>query len=148
MAPLASSPYDGFLPCSYTTVRFRSTFSSNFRRTGKLKKNPISRLLAGSCQSPIERNSRNMAPNPFSPSHLVTFSITERVTSAFSLVSVIFIISTFLLGRGFDKPINRLIFFASWSNLGTSIAFFISRDGIVAGPDSSLCQFQAWALQM
>ena len=74
-----------------------------------------------------------MAPEPFSPSQLTTFSITERVTSAFSLVGVVFIISTFLLGRGFDKPIDRLIFFASWSNLGTSIAFFISRDGVVAG---------------
>ena len=74
--------------------------------------------------------------------------VTERVASIFSLLGILFILSTFLLGRGFDKPINRLIFFASWSNLGMNIATLIGQDGITAGGRSDLCQFQAWAVQM
>lgn len=74
--------------------------------------------------------------------------ITERISSSFSLVGIFFILSTFMLERGFDEPINRLIFFASWSNLGMNVASLISLDGIAAGGDSSLCQFQAFAIQM
>ena len=83
-----------------------------------------------------------------SPSQANAFMITERVTSIFSLLGIFFILSTFLLSRGFDKPINRLIFFASWSNLGMNIASLIAQDGVAAGQNSSLCQFQAWAIQM
>ncbi len=75
-------------------------------------------------------------------------NVTERITSIFSLIGILFILSTFLLGRGFDKPINRLVFAASWSNLGMSIATLIAEGGVAAGPDSSLCQFQAFAIQM
>lgn len=83
-----------------------------------------------------------------SPRQATAMEVTERVSSIFSLCGIFFILSTFLLCRGFDKPINRLIFFASWSNLGMNIASLIARDGIAAGQDSSLCQFQAWAIQM
>lgn len=82
------------------------------------------------------------------PSQLNAMQITERVSSIFSLLGILFILSTFLLARGFDKPINRLIFFASWSNLGMNIASLIAEDGVVAGQNSSLCQFQAFAIQM
>ncbi|KAL6719300.1 hypothetical protein ACLMJK_003539 [Lecanora helva] len=75
-------------------------------------------------------------------------TVTERVTACFSLIGILFIIFTFLLGRGFDKPINRLIFFASWSNMGMVIAALIAQDGIAAGQRSPLCQFQAFAIQM
>lgn len=84
----------------------------------------------------------------FSPSQINVMHVTERVTSIFSLLGIFFILSTFLLGHGFDKPINRLIFFASWSNLGMNIAALIAEDGPRAGQNSSLCQFQAWAIQM
>ncbi len=82
------------------------------------------------------------------PGQINAMAVTERVTSIFSFLGIIFILSTYLLGRGFDKPINRLIFFASWSNLGMNIACLIAEDGPAAGQESSLCQFQAWAIQM
>lgn len=82
------------------------------------------------------------------PAQVSAFQITERVTSVFSLFGILFILSTFLFARGFDKPINRLIFLASWSNLGMNIAALIAQDGITAGVNSSLCQFQAFAIQM
>lgn len=81
-------------------------------------------------------------------SQLNAMQITERVTSVLSLFGILFILATFLLGRGFDKPINRLIFFASWSNLMFNIASLIAEDGVAAGQDSHLCQFQAWVIQM
>ncbi|KAL9126443.1 MAG: hypothetical protein Q9217_004499 [Psora testacea] len=81
-------------------------------------------------------------------SQLSVMQATERATSIFSILGVLFILSTFLFARGFDEPINRLIFFASWSNLGTNIATLIAEDGPAAGQNSSLCQFQAWAIQM
>ena len=80
------------------------------------------------------------------PNQVYAMMVTERVTSIFSLLGILFILSTFLLGRGFDKPINRLFFFASFSNLGMNIAALIAEDG-TAGPNSSLCQFQAFAIQ-
>ena len=83
-----------------------------------------------------------------SPSQINAMAITERVTSILSLLGIIFILWTFLLGRGFDKPINRLIFFASWSNLGMIVAALIAEDGPAAGQNSPLCQFQAFAIQM
>ena len=82
------------------------------------------------------------------PGQINAMSVTERVASIFSLLGILFILSTFLLGRGFDKPINRLIFFASWSNLGMNIAALIAEDGPAAGQSSSLCQFQGFAIQM
>lgn len=75
-------------------------------------------------------------------------NITERVMSILSLLGIFFILSTYYFGRGFDKPINRLIFFASWSNLGMNIASLIAGDGWAAGQGSPTCQFQAWAIQM
>ena len=81
------------------------------------------------------------------PSQINALMIAERVTSIFSLIGILFILSTFLLGRGFDKPINRLFFFASFSNLGMNIAALMAEDGITAGQNSSLCQFQAFAIQ-
>ena len=83
-----------------------------------------------------------------SAGQLNTLQITERITSIISLLSILFILSTFLLARGFDKPINRLIFLASFSNLGTNVATLIAEDGPAAGQNSALCQFQAWGIQM
>ena len=81
------------------------------------------------------------------PSQVNAMMVAERVTSIFSLLGILFILSTFLLGRGFDKPINRLFFYASFSNLGMNIAALIAEDGPSAGQNSSLCQFQAFAIQ-
>ena len=79
---------------------------------------------------------------------LRALEITERVNSSVSVVGILFVISTFLLSSSFNKPINRLIFFASFGNLGSNIASLISEAGPIAGNTSSLCQFQAFLVQM
>ena len=74
--------------------------------------------------------------------------LTERVASVVSIVGIFFILGTYLFSSSFDKPINRLIFFATWGNLGATVAALISEDGPKAGKTSSLCQFQAFLVQM
>ncbi|PNS21595.1 MMS19 nucleotide excision repair [Sphaceloma murrayae] len=75
-------------------------------------------------------------------------TITERVNSAISIASIAFIALTYLTTPCFNKPINRLIFFAGFGNLGTCIAALIADIGPLSGPDSPVCQAQAFFVQM
>lgn len=78
---------------------------------------------------------------------LFAISVTERVCSGISLLGTCIIVATFLASSAFRKPINRLIFYASWGNLISNVATMISQSGIQAGTDSCLCQFQAFMIQ-
>jgi hypothetical protein len=75
------------------------------------------------------------------------FSVIERTCSVFSLLGCVFIISTFLGSKSFHKPINRLVFYASFGNLMTNVATLMARS-YVALPLSAGCQFQAFLIQM
>ena len=79
---------------------------------------------------------------------LYALGVTERVTSCFSVVGILFIFGTFLLSSYFNKPINRQIFFASIANVCVNVASLISENGPSAGANSALCQFQAFVVQM
>jgi hypothetical protein len=81
-------------------------------------------------------------------SQYVAIVLTERVNSCLSIAGIIFVIFTYMFARGFDKPINRLIFFASFGNLGSNIAALISETGPNSGTDSAVCQFEAFLVQM
>jgi hypothetical protein len=73
--------------------------------------------------------------------------IAERVSSIFSVAGAFFIIVTFLWDPRFRKPINRLVFYASWGNLFANVATLISRSGIILGVNAPLCQFQGFLIQ-
>ncbi|KAK5105231.1 hypothetical protein LTS08_001506 [Lithohypha guttulata] len=73
--------------------------------------------------------------------------VTERISSIFSLVGAAFVILTFVLNDKFRKPINRLVFYATFGNILTNVATLVSTSGIEAGTNSPLCQFQAFLLQ-
>ena len=75
-------------------------------------------------------------------------SVTERITSSISLISVLFVLLTYLFSPGFNKPINRQIFYATWSNLGICLAGLIGVDGYTGGTDQPLCRFQGFLVQM
>src|ERR1700757_1243786 len=83
----------------------------------------------------------------FSDRQMRAVEITERVCSVFSLLGTAFIITTFLSVKSFQKPINRLVFFAAWGNIMSNVATLISTSGIHLGPNGSLCQFQAFLIQ-
>lgn len=78
--------------------------------------------------------------------HLIL--VTERVSSVFSILGASFVIITFLASPSFHRPVNRMVFYASWGNLLSNVATMISRSGIDAGQDSSLCQSQSFLIQM
>lgn len=79
--------------------------------------------------------------------HLDALSIIERVCSVFSLLGSIFIIGTFLLSKAFHKPINRLVFYASFGNMIVNVGTLMSRSYI--GDSNSVgCQLQAFLIQM
>ncbi|OJJ33072.1 hypothetical protein ASPWEDRAFT_43129 [Aspergillus wentii DTO 134E9] len=78
---------------------------------------------------------------------LFAISATERVCSAVSLIGTGIIVVTFIASSSFRKPINRLVFYASWGNTMANIATLISQSGIHLGTSSFLCQFQAFLIQ-
>lgn len=85
---------------------------------------------------------------PLTQAQTNALATTERVVSVFSIVGIFFILFTFYFLKSFHKPINRLIFFAAFGNLGMNLACLIAEDGISSGPTSGLCTFQAFLIQM
>jgi hypothetical protein len=81
-------------------------------------------------------------------SQLESVVVAERASSILSLLGTFSIILLFLTLSHFRKPINRLVFYASFGNVLVNIGTLISRKGIEAGHDSPLCQFQAFMIQM
>ncbi|RGP80485.1 hypothetical protein FLONG3_1413 [Fusarium longipes] len=79
--------------------------------------------------------------------HLDALSVIERVCSVFSLLGSIFIIGTFLSSKAFHKPINRLVFYASFGNMMTNVGTLMSRS-YINDSHSVGCQFQAFLIQM
>ena len=79
---------------------------------------------------------------------LSSLETTERVASCFSLVGTIFIFITFVSSPNFRKPINRLVFYASWGNTLCNVATLMSESPIRLGQHSHLCQFQGFLIQM
>lgn len=78
---------------------------------------------------------------------LVAIENTERACSVLSLLGTTFIIGSFICNTSFRKPINRLVFYASWGNTMANIATLISRSGVYHGVTGPLCQFQAFFIQ-
>lgn len=82
------------------------------------------------------------------PPQLKSLETTERVASCFSLVGTMFIFITFLSSPNFRKPINRLVFYASWGNTLCNVATLMSESPIRTGTNSHICQFQGFLIQM
>ncbi|KAI0006946.1 hypothetical protein F4779DRAFT_594368 [Xylariaceae sp. FL0662B] len=78
---------------------------------------------------------------------LEAISIIERVGSVFSLLGCLFIIISFLSTTALRKPINRLVFYASFGNMITNIGTLMARH-FVDDINSFGCQFQAFLIQM
>ncbi|GIK05350.1 hypothetical protein Aspvir_009457 [Aspergillus viridinutans] len=74
-------------------------------------------------------------------------SIIERVCSCVSVVASGVVIATFVSSREFRKPINRLIFYASWGNLLSNVATLIAESSLQDSSRGALCQFQGFMIQ-
>ncbi|KAL4938592.1 hypothetical protein BDV06DRAFT_215002 [Aspergillus oleicola] len=82
-----------------------------------------------------------------SAGQLFAISATERTCSTISLFATSIIIISFISSPTFRKPINRLVFYASFGNIMANVATLISQSGIAAGTNSNLCQIQAFLIQ-
>lgn len=80
-------------------------------------------------------------------SQLEAISNIERACSVLSLVGCLFVIVTFCLSRSFHKPVNRLVFYATFGNMMTNVGTLMSRS-YIESPNSVGCQFQAFLIQM
>ncbi|KAK7967403.1 uncharacterized protein PG986_001680 [Apiospora aurea] len=78
---------------------------------------------------------------------LNAITIVERTGSVFSLLGCIFIIISFSCSKAFHKPINRLVFYASFGNMMSNIGTLMARS-YVNDIDVFGCQFQAFLIQM
>lgn len=85
-----------------------------------------------------------------SPADVDDILILERVTSIFSVIGCIFIFITFLFSKKFRRPVNRLIFYASWGNLLMNVATLLSVTPTQAlrPKESPLCRFQGFLIQI
>lgn len=72
------------------------------------------------------------------PQQLHKLEVTERVASCFSLIGTSFILFTFLYSPVFRKPVNRLIFYASWGNTLCNVGGILSTITIVSQNSLSL----------
>jgi hypothetical protein len=74
-------------------------------------------------------------------------TILERACSVFSLLGSMFVIASFTLSKAFHKPINRLVFYATFGNLMTNVATLMART-FINDINSAGCQFQGFLIQM
>ena len=87
------------------------------------------------------------ASTPIPAGELDLLSLIERIGSCFSLLGCLFVITTFCCSKAFHKPINRLVFYASFGNMMTNVGTLMARSFITM-PNSVGCQFQAFLIQM
>ena len=78
---------------------------------------------------------------------LDSIQIAQRTTAVFSLIGCLFVIITFCSSPAFRRPVNRLIFYATFGNIMSAVALLIARQGPINGQDSPLCQLQAFLIQ-
>ena len=78
---------------------------------------------------------------------LIAVSNIERACSILSILASVFVVVTFCLSSSFHKPVNRLVFYATFGNILTNVGTLMSRTYVEA-PNSVGCQFQAFLIQM
>lgn len=100
-----------------------------------------------SASSPLPIMVQRSQSHSLTQGQLDAISIIERVNSVLSLFGSLFIIVTFCFSKAFHKPINRLVFYATFGNMLTNVGTLMSRSHN-SEPDSIGCQFQAFLIQM
>ncbi|UNI16419.1 hypothetical protein JDV02_002852 [Purpureocillium takamizusanense] len=82
---------------------------------------------------------------PLTGDQIAVLNIILQVGSALSIAGCIFIIGTFCFCDAFHRPINRLVFYASFGNLMASVGFMMAGS-YLDQPLSAGCQTQAFLL--
>ena len=91
-------------------------------------------------------------PTASSPSwsseQLYVIILFERFGAALSITGVLLIFIAFALFKRLRTVPNTFIVFASFANLGASIACLIGYSGVLAGSTSHICQAQAFMFEL
>ncbi|KAI1390344.1 uncharacterized protein F4822DRAFT_428681 [Hypoxylon trugodes] len=86
--------------------------------------------------------------NVFTKQHIETIVIFERLGAALSVTGVLLIFVAYAVFKRLRTVPNTFIVFASFANLGASIACLIGYSGVLAGSNSHLCQAQAFMFEL
>lgn len=146
--PAHPAPYD------HLFVRF-PVFPFQFAHRQYSAGGECYRYLAASCrQTRCPSISLKHPPLPVKmpdmAAKMEAYEVAERVMSGFSLLGSFIILLTFLCWKEFRKPINRLIFFATFGNVAANIATLISTSAlrrVHPNAPMALCQFQGVLIQ-
>lgn len=85
---------------------------------------------------------------PLTPDQINIIVAFERAGASLSITGVLLIFIAFIAFKRLRTVPNTFIVFASFSNLGASVACLIGYTGIHAGPTSALCQAQAFMFEL
>ncbi|KAI1477713.1 hypothetical protein F4774DRAFT_427128 [Daldinia eschscholtzii] len=91
---------------------------------------------------------QTVSPGELTRSHIDTIVIFERLGAALSVTGVLLIFVAYAIFKRLRTVPNTFILFASFANLGASIACLIGYSGVLAGSTSHLCQAQAFMFEL
>ncbi|KAI1086191.1 hypothetical protein F5B19DRAFT_181958 [Rostrohypoxylon terebratum] len=89
-----------------------------------------------------------VAPGALTRQHIETIVVFERLGAALSITGVLFIFIAYAFFKRLRSVPNTFIVFASFANLGASIACLMGYSGVLAGSNSRLCQAQAFMFEL
>ncbi|KAI1074583.1 hypothetical protein F5B20DRAFT_574055 [Whalleya microplaca] len=92
--------------------------------------------------------SDNYVPGALTRQQIETIVIFERLGAALSCTAVLLIFIAYAIFKRLRSVPNTFIVFASFANLGASIACLIGYSGVLAGSASHLCQAQAFMFEL
>lgn len=88
------------------------------------------------------------ATNDLTPNEIKVVVALEKAGASLSMIGITMIFIAYWVFKRIRTVPNLFIMFASIANIGASIACLMGYDGIIAGVDTSLCQTQAFLLEM
>ena len=89
-----------------------------------------------------------VAPGALTRQHIETIVVFERLGAALSVTGVLLIFIAYAFFKRLRSVPNTFIVFASFANLGASIACLMGYSGVLAGSNSHLCQAQAFMFEL
>lgn len=104
--------------------------------------------MDGTVHNDPDGTSKTIASGALTRNHIDMIVIFERLGAALSVIGVLFIFAAYAAFKRLRSVPNTFIVFASFANLGASIACLIGYSGVLAGSNSHLCQAQAFMFEL
>ncbi|KAI1376422.1 hypothetical protein F4677DRAFT_91535 [Hypoxylon crocopeplum] len=104
--------------------------------------------MDGTIYNDPDGTDESVVPGALTQQHVDTIVIFERLGAALSVTGILLIFIAYTAFKRLRTVPNTFIVFASFANLGASIACLIGYSGVRAGSDSRLCQAQAFMFEL